>query len=192
MPAARTTGTVFVRSPIRRRTFSGQCLSSMLGALLWCCAPLSHAQADEIPDDKDTAQKEVAISFPAPPLPENLLPFAGGPNATQSFSIDAKSLNIAPDGVIRYTLIAQSLSGASNISHEGLRCQSMEMKLYVLGHKDGSWSRPRRDQWQAISFRAQNRPQAVLAQDYFCQWGAAAGTAEDMLGRIRNKRPLAQ
>jgi hypothetical protein len=192
LPADRTIGAVLVRPPMRFPTSNSQRLSSMLATLLLCCMPLSHAQPDEAPDDKDTAPKEIAISLPAPPLPENLLPFAGGPNPTQSFSIDAKSLNIAPDGVIRYTLIAQSPSGASNISHEGLRCQSMEMKLYALGHKDGSWSRSRRDQWQAISFRSQNRPQAVLAQDYFCQWGAAAGTAEDMLGRIRNKRPLAQ
>jgi hypothetical protein len=164
----------------------------ILAALLLGSTPFGHAESEDGADDKDTARLEVAVTPPAPPLSENLLQFAGGPDASQSFWLDAKSLSISADGVIRYTLIAQSRSGARNISHEGLRCQSLEMKLYAFGHQDGSWSRPRRNQWQTISFRAPNRPQSVLAQDYFCQWGAVAGKAEDILARIRNKRPLTQ
>lgn len=164
----------------------------MLAVLLLGSMPFGHAESDDGPDDKDSARQEVAVTPPTPPQSENLLPFAGGPDATQSFWIDAKSLSISADGVIRYTLIAQSPSGARNISHEGLRCQSLETKLYAFGHQDGSWSRPRHNQWQAISFRAPNRPQSVLAQDYFCQWGAIAGKPEDILARIRYKRPLAQ
>jgi hypothetical protein len=167
-------------------------LQSMLAAMLCCSVTLSHAQLDDSTGDKDTVPQEIAVTLPPPPLPENLLPFSGGPTASQSFSIDAKSLSINPDETIRYTLIAQSPSGARNVSHEGLRCQSLEMKRYAFGHKDGSWSRPRRDQWQVISFSAPNRPQAMLVQDYFCQGSSTAGTAEDMLTRIRNKRPLAQ
>jgi hypothetical protein len=110
--------------------------------------------------------------------------------ATQSFAIDARSLTVGADGVIRFTLVATSPAGAKNISYEGIRCASFEKKLYAIGHSEGRWSRSRRDQWEPIVRNAANRQHATLAQDYFCENKSVAGNAETMLARIREDRPI--
>jgi hypothetical protein len=86
--------------------------------------------------------------------------------------------------------VAKSQEGATNISYEGIRCQSFERKLYAFGRADGSWSRSRRDQWEPIINNAANRQHAALAKDYFCEEKAIAGKAENMVRRIRYQQTL--
>jgi len=131
----------------------------------------SHAQSpiDEDFDDQHKPWQEIAAQFPAAPLEENLLPFDVSATTAQSFAIDEKSLMVGPDGVVRYTMVAKSLSGAKTVSYEGIRCQSFEKKLYAFGHAEGSWSRSRRDSWEPIARNAANRQHAVLAMDYLCE-----------------------
>jgi hypothetical protein len=152
----------------------------------------AYAQAgfEEDFDDKEKPWQEVAVQLPAAPAAENLLPFYVSPTATQTFAIDAKSVTLGADGVIRYTLVTKSAQGATNVSYEGIRCISFEKKLYAFGRPDGSWSRSRRDQWEPINLGNVNRQHAALAKDYFCLEKTIAGKAEDMVDRIRRQRPL--
>jgi hypothetical protein len=151
---------------------------------------LAQSQFEEDFDDKDKPWVEVAIQLPAAPKPENLLPFYVSQIATQSFAIDANSLTLGADGVIRYTLLATSESGAKNISYEGIRCASYEKKLYAFGRPDGTWSRSRRDQWERIAANAANRQHAALFKDYFCRELTVAGSAKEILDSLRYKKPL--
>lgn len=140
-------------------------------------------------DDKDQFSESNAVQLPAPPLDEDLLPFDVVSSSTQSFAIDAKSLTVA-NGVVHYTLVSRSREGARNVSYEGIRCASFEKKLYAFGRSDGSWSRSRRDDWQPISGYVANRHHAVLATDYFCEGPVIAGTASDIVERLRQKKTL--
>lgn len=162
-----------------------------MAILLVAAAAQAQSRFEEDFDDKDKPWQEVAIQLPAPPKPENLLPFYVSATTSYSFAIDAKSLTVGSDGVIRYTLIATSDGGVRNVSYEGVRCESYEKKLYAFGQPDGSWSRSRRDQWERISTYATNRQHAALVKDYFCQEKTIAGKAEDMIERIRYSRTLA-
>lgn len=161
-------------------------------ALCAALANLSHAQPsfDQDFDDQAKPWQEISIRLPAPPRTENLLPFEVSATATQNFALDAKSLTVGTDGVIRYTLVSTSPAGARNVSYEGIRCATFESKRYAFGHPDGSWSRSRHDQWQPIVRNAANRQQATLFKDYFCDGLTVAGSAEQMLERIRRQRPL--
>lgn len=134
--------------------------------------------------------EEVALQLPAAPKTDALLPFAIMPKTSQSFSIDPNALTLGTDGVVRYTLVAQSRTGASSISYEGMRCDTFEKKLYAFGRADGSWSRARQDAWQPIFKNGANRQHVTLAQDYFCSDGHVAGDAAQIIDRIRNGRPL--
>ena len=154
-------------------------LSSLAGA------SMAQNRLDELFDDSSKSWTEIAVQLPPLPEPANLLSFDVSNLTTQKFAIDAKSLSVGSDGVVRYTLVATSSSGAKNISHEGIRCAANERKIYALGHADGSWSRARRDQWEPIINNAVNRQQAALAQDYFCMGRATAGSAADILRRLR-------
>ena len=176
--------------------FSFACGGTVLQAsVLTVLAALAiHASAqpkfDEDFDDKNKPWEEIAVQLPSAPKTENLIPFLVSATATQRFSIDADSLNIGTDGVVRYTLVAISESGARNVSYEGIRCQSYEHKLYAFGRPDGSWSRSRRDAWERIHSNATNRYHATLFKDYFCNESTVAGNARDIVTRIRYNRPL--
>lgn len=165
------------------------------GLLLFLGVATTIQAQSNLEEDTENQKKpwqETAMVLPATPQAADLLPFEVATTVTQAFAIDAKSISISADGVIRYTLVAQSQSGAKNISYEGIRCQTSEKKLYSFGRKDGSWSLSRRDQWEPIMGSAVNRAHAVLVQDYFCQNKATAGDAAAVLDRLKRKRPLTQ
>lgn len=160
--------------------------------LALACGP-SRAQTlfEEEFDDTEKPWQEIALQLPAPPLAENLLPFEPiSAIATQSFAVDAKSLTAGADGVVRYTLVATSASGAKTISYEGLRCHSFERKLYAFGQANGTWSRSRRDQWESISRHSTNNHHATLALEYFCDGRAIAGSAKEIVQRLKWRQPI--
>lgn len=161
-------------------------------AVLATLATHTFAQSkfDEDFDDKDKPWEEIVIQLPAGPKAENLLPFSVSATATQQFAVDTASLTVGADGVVRYTLVATSESGAKNVSYEGIRCQTYERKLYAFGRPDGSWSRSRRDAWERINANEANRYHAALLKDYFCNGTTVAGSARDMLTRIHYNKPL--
>lgn len=163
-------------------------------ALMLAAANVAQSQSrlDEDFDDEYKPWQEIALQLPAAPQAANLLPFYVSATATQSFAIDAKSLTVGSDGVIRYTLVSASPGGAKNISYEGIRCGAFEKKIYAIGQPDGSWSRSRRNQWERIAQNASNRQHAILAKDYFCQSLTVAGDAKQMIERIRWQQPLTQ
>ncbi len=137
-----------------------------------------------------TEWKESPVQFPAAPQKDNLLPFYGSNANTMRFTIDAKSVSVENDGVIRYTLVITSKSGANNISYEGIRCSTYELKLYAFGQADGSWSPARRDSWDPIRDTGVNQQHISLVKDYFCDGSRPAGNAAAIVDRIRYKRPL--
>jgi len=163
--------------------------SAFLLALV-CAGAFAQSNFEEDFDNQEKAWKEIAVQMPAAPLDDNLVKFDVGPTSTQAYSIDAKSLSIGSDGVVRYTLVAKSPGGARNVSYEGIRCQSKEKKLYAFGHADGSWGRARRDGWEPIFGNQVNQQQATLASDFFCRDGAIAGKASDILERMRKNERL--
>lgn len=153
----------------------------------------SHAQSrfEEEFDDTEKPWQEIAIQLPAIPSAEELIPFETiSAVATQSFAIDPKSLTVGSDGVVRYTLVSTSASGAKNISYEGIRCHSFEHKLYAFGHSNGNWSRSRRDQWERIPRHTTNNHHASLALDYFCQGRTVSGDAKEIIQRLKWQQPL--
>jgi hypothetical protein len=174
--------------PLKHPSIAG--IITAVTLLLATSAACAQSRFEEDFDDKDKPWQEVAVQLPPAPAAENLLPFYVSPTSTQTFAVDAKSVTVGADGVVRYALVARSPQGATNISYEGIRCVSFEKKLYAFGRADGSWSRSRRDQWEPISTGDANRQHAALAQDYFCEGKTVAGKAEAMVERIRWQRPL--
>lgn len=139
-------------------------------------------------DDVKKAPAEIDWQLPAAPVSENLLPFYTSPFTKQSFTIDAKSLTVDTDGVIRYTIVSTSAGGAKNISYEGIRCSTYERRIYAIGHADGSWAKTRDSEWQLIPAQATNLQHAELAKNYFCSGTSIAGKAEQILQAIHYRR----
>jgi hypothetical protein len=148
-----------------------------------------YAQQEDA-DGAPAVWQESAVKLPAAPAKENLLSFNPNASGNMKFAIDAKSLTVEKDEVVRYTLVITSAAGASNVSYEGIRCKTMEKKAYAFGQADNNWSVAKRDTWDAIADGRVNRQHITLAQDFFCDGSRVAGKAENIIERIRRNRPL--
>ena len=111
---------------------------------------------------------EAAVTLPQYPTPENFLPFEVNATTPFLFFVDAKSLSIGADQVVRYSLIAKSADGALNVSYEGMRCANKQFRIYAFGRSDNTWSESRNSRWEPIRTNSRNAPREALHSDYFC------------------------
>jgi hypothetical protein len=124
---------------------------------------------------------ESGVKLPAWPKNENLLEFRASSLSSFRFFIDAASLSVEPDRVVRYTLVARSGSGVTNISYEGMRCDSGTVKTYAYG-QDGRWN-VRESEWRDIEV---GRWHSELRAGYLCvNRTAAIFSAKDGLDALR-------
>lgn len=135
--------------------------------------------------DQDKPWVELQAQLPAYPKEENYLPFFVSATAVNQFFIDALSLSIGEDGVVRYTLIVKSPQGAANVSFEGLRCASGERKLYAFGRSDGVWSKARASKWEDIQYKDINRHHHMLHDDFLCIGHTPAKSVKDIVKTLK-------
>jgi len=121
------------------------------------------------------------VEPPAFPKPENLIEFYVGPVTANTYFIDASTLSVGSDRIVRYVLVVQTSGGASNVSFEGINCEELAWKHYATGRSDGTWvkSRAPRIEWRPIENKPVNRHHAALSRDYFCPVRTAISTAEE-------------
>lgn len=186
--------TSMIRPPHAQHSPAGRSVLMVMLALQACLAgcggvTFTRQSADAFDDESKTWQ-ELALQLPAAPQAGDQLPFDVDAVTTQRFAVDAKSISTGADGVVRYTLTGISLSGARNVTYEGVRCASYEQKVYAVGHEDGSWAQARRSEWSLILTNGINRQQAALARDYLCMGKVVAGSAADIVRRLRQRQPL--
>src|SRR5690606_20525151 len=146
-------------------------LALLTGLLLQACSGRMAGQHESEWDRSGVdAKKEVAreeeVPLPAYPRESDLIEFEVGSGAHRYF-IDARSLDVGADGVVRYALVVKTAGGASNASYEGIRCATQEKRIYALGHPQGKWIPARRSVWEPIVPGRANEHQAVLYKDYF-------------------------
>ena len=110
--------------------------------------------------------REGATVFPAWPKDENLIEFYVNNTVTFRFYVDAASLSLGKDNVVRYTLLARSPSGVVNVSYEGLRCPEASYRVYGYG-QDGRWVQ-RDSEWRPIELKGAQGWHHELRVRYFC------------------------
>lgn len=118
-------------------------------------------------DEQDKLNwKEAEVAAPAYPKDADLIEFQVSSGATFRFFVDAASLSVGADGVVRYTLVARSPSGVTNVSFEGIRCGTKSYKVFAQG-AGGRWS-PRQGEWRDIEAKTIQRWHNVLYSEYLC------------------------
>jgi hypothetical protein len=138
--------------------------------------------------DLDTEAKqwrEIEAVLPAYPKAENLVPFSGGPASTHQFFVDAPSLSVGADGVVRYTLVVKTAGGATNVTHEGIRCDERQQKTYAIGQAKGAWTQARDPQWRYIEYRTLNNHYRVLHNEYLCAGTDPVKTPKEIVQLLR-------
>lgn len=158
-------------------------------AVVALCGTTAHAGLFDNGEPPPELQ-ESPLLLPAPPAMDKLLKYLVSPTTTMEFAIDPRSVSVSDRVIVRFTSVIRSASGATNISHEGIRCDTMARKLYATGRADGSWTPAATSGWRAIVEAGTNSYHAALAKDYFCDGGTAAGKAETIVERLRRQAPL--
>ena len=113
---------------------------------------------------------------PYPPRGE-LLEFSLGPASEFRFFIEAASLSMA-DGLVRYVLIARSPAGVRNVTYEGMRCSSGEVRVYAVG-REGGWSA------SPGGWRSPLPWHRELHRAYFCPIQYSVHSRDDALRALR-------
>jgi len=141
-------------------------------------------------DFENKPWEEQKAELPPYPKPENLIRIDVSAVTSFDFLVDAASVSVGKDEVIRYTLVARSASGATNVSFEGLRCATRERKLYAFGSTGNTWMQARNAAWTKIREVIANRQHAALADDYFCPGRIPVRNAEEARDALkRGGRP---
>lgn len=128
---------------------------------------------------------DAQAQLPEYPKPENFLPVRVTATTQFDFFVDAKSVRVGNDGVVRYSLIAKSPDGALNVSFEGIRCSDAKFRIYAFGRPDRTWSEARNPLWQAMPADSRNAQRAVLHSEYFCPGGSIIYTPEEGVQALR-------
>lgn len=129
--------------------------------------------------------QETQTELPAFPQDANLFEIYVSPTATNKYLIDASTLMVGSDDVVRYALVVRTSGGAQNISYEGIHCEERRWKTYATGHRDGTWSQARISEWRPIENKPVNRHHAALSRDYFCPNGIHITTADEGRNALR-------
>lgn len=111
---------------------------------------------------------EGATELPPYPKTENLIPFQVSSVTRNRYFIDAASINVSQDEVVRYAVVIEATGGAKNVSFEGIRCDTAERRIYAYGHPDGTWSKAGNEMWDPINFSSGFSYQKALYEDHFC------------------------
>jgi len=136
-------------------------------------------------DQEKKPWSEIQLMMPASPKQPNLIEFEAGTASAHRFFVDAESISVGNDGVVRYTLMIRTAGGATNVTFEGMRCATREQKLYAIGRSDGTWSRAREPQWRRIEYMEVNRHHGVLYTDFMCN-GKLQLNAKEVLARLKS------
>src|SRR4029453_10656987 len=115
-------------------------------ALLAACstpssAPGSKSDWEKANEEKLAASERAAAvnTIPTPPSKRGeLIEFSVAATQEFRFFVDASTLTVDNEGIVRYVLVARSSSGVENVSFEGMRCVTNEYRIYALG-RDGAW-----------------------------------------------------
>ena len=143
-------------------------------------------RADKFDNEyEEKAWAEIAVQLPAFPKEADLLEFKVGSVVNTRFFIDAESISVGSDDVIRYTLIVVSSGGARNISYEGMRCATGERRFYAFGHPDTGWSKAKGSRWFRVSGGSNNH-HVELYSNFFCTVGAPEVDAGAIRFGLRN------
>jgi hypothetical protein len=158
-----------------------------LPALLLCVPLLAQADWGQFESEfeQDKPWVELAAQLPAPPKAENLIPFNVSSATLHRHAVDAASISVGEDKVVRYTVVIDTAGGARNVSFEGMRCETGEQRLYAYGQPDGSWSKARNARWEGIKFRSLLSYQKALFEDHFCPDGINVRDAKEAVRNLR-------
>ncbi|MDP1708480.1 MAG: CNP1-like family protein [Gammaproteobacteria bacterium] len=149
------------------------------------------AAAYENDYDEPAPWTEDVKPVPAPPQEADLIRLAvDGPQRNFKHYIDSKSLTTHADGVVTYTAVIASDSGAQNILFEGIRCEMARYKTYAYGNGAGGFQQSLASSWQKILTRSgPTNYRSELLRYYLCDERGLPLQPHVIIERLKHPNP---
>ena len=134
------------------------------------------------PTFKDRSKEEMKVSIPPYPKDADLIkiPFNQS-DARLHYFLDAATLTVGKDGIVNYTLVARSNSGAKNVAFERMHCSNTEYKVVAYATSKGAFRPVRKQRWQKVRESTNRRFRLDLWEFYLCDTES---------GRIRSAKQI--
>lgn len=182
---------IFLRVPLMKQSAN----VLLLGGLLALSMTSPQARNRPMVDEPAFTREDVEEGAPwqesghrLPPYPEagDLVEFqVDTPDKRLRYFIDGTHLSVGEDGVVRYSLVIQAGTSASNVSFEGMRCATWEVKTYAFGTGQEQLKPLAGAQWERIRRSGPYHHHLDLHEFYFCKPSRLPYNAEEILRRMR-------
>lgn len=126
---------------------------------------------------------EETLVLPSYPKKANLIEFYVSPTAEFKYYVDAASVSVGRDRIVRYVLVARSPEGVENVRYEGIRCPDQH-RIYATARPDGSWSNAS-GPWRTIARGTALGSPYALARYFFCPHRDPIITAAEGVDALR-------
>jgi hypothetical protein len=159
----------------------------ILTALLLMLPLTAYAEWGQFDGEFENEKPWVELTAQLPPTPktENLIEFDVSSATRNRHFIDTASISVGEDKVVRYTVVIEAAGGAKNVLFEGMRCETVERRLYAYGHADGTWSKARKSGWEGIKLRSLLSYHKALYEDHFCPGGINVRDSKEAAQNLR-------
>ncbi len=169
-----------------------------LALALLCCG--AFAQADnpfdsgykprehgvDVPVRDEAEWKEGELKLPPYPKADNLIEFEVRGAGSFRFFVDAESIAIGEDNIVRYISVARSRAGVESVSFDGLRCSTVSHRVYATGRPaEKDWAVARTGGWKKLSLGAPGRQHLVLLRDFFCPSGFTISSRKEGVNALQ-------
>ena len=141
-----------------------------------------HSKAWSLFDSTPFAENDIVLptGMPDPKNIKGLLVTIGSP---LFFGIDTTSIQLGSDKVMRYVMAIKNPSGTQQIKYEGIRCDTVEYKVFGHVNPEGKWVLEGTD-WKPIPKGGYNQYQATLAWEGFCSGNGPNYNTADVLRQL--------
>jgi len=131
--------------------------------------------------------QESEVVFPAYPKADDMIKVeVDRINMPFNVYIDSKNLTVLPEGgVVRYTVVIQSASGANNVLYEGIRCRVGQYRTYAYGTYDKKFSKAITSEWKDIEENEFMVHRDNFLSYYMCNKQGELYSVDEMLSRIK-------
>lgn len=151
-------------------------------------SPSAFDDFGKFDESKGEKWKELDVQLPAFPDDRNLIPVRMPVTYTLKVYLDEKSISRAPDGIARYTLVVETLSGARNVFFDGLQCGTREYKTYAVGMPDKTFEPIKKPKWELVPYYETNAFRFQLMRYYVCDPNllTTALSARELIHRLKS------
>jgi len=180
---------------------SGQLTATHLARLLLLCLLAgTHFQAAAFDDEdagwtthhhvEDEPWRESDGELPPYPQEAGLIEF-GTRDAGSAYRImiDAPSVSVGDDQVVRYTVVIISGAGVWNVSHEGLHCGNKVYRRYAYG-VNGQWQELADSPWLPLDSRGMYAYRRAFYLEYMCDPSGPFLQPAQIIRKFRTRKML--